>query len=111
MSYNEITTVAKIHTYREGTDEENNYCDESTDTIHVETHKTVVDCYDYVRRISNHAADMGDGSSAHLLAAFWTYTKEALSVQQLEREAFEYEEKAPDDTPFLLQDLGYEVLP
>ena len=52
---------------------------------------------EYVRRVCEHAADMGDGSSAHLICAFWTETKEAMNTDQLIRAAFEQEETTEDD--------------
>lgn len=87
-----ITTVARITSYAEGEDEEGQYCDNSTTVIETVTHSTGWgNLYAYVRQISEYAADMGDGSSAELIVAYFTDTREPFSVEMLIEEAFREE--------------------
>lgn len=82
-----ITTVTEWRTFEDSEDENGAYTGGTRSTIRIDTHDSIDALYAHVRQVAEHAADMGDGSSAKLLCAFWTGSGEPLSVEMLSHEA------------------------
>lgn len=86
--YDNITLVVRYNNYEESEDEEGNYTGGCGHEIRVFS-APLKEIYLAIRGIQDYAADMGDGSSANVLCAFWTATREEISVEMLVREAEE----------------------